>query len=79
MIQVTLFIGGIRPLPDSGRPTGMYKTRVSTPLELGRDGLSAIFKPTDAYMVVRKRRFTSTRQNITPGSQNAFRMRRHNW
>lgn len=79
MIQVTLFIGGIRPLPDSGRPTGMYKTRVSTPSNWDRTALSAIFKPTDAYMVVRKKRFTSTRQNITPGSQNAFRMLRHNW
>lgn len=44
MIQVTLFIGGIRPLPDSGRPTGMYKTRVSTPLELGRDGFVGDFQ-----------------------------------
>ena len=44
MIQVTLFIGGIQPLPDSGRPTGMYKTRVSTPLELGRDGFVGDFQ-----------------------------------
>lgn len=44
MIQVTLFIGGIRPLPDSGRPTGMYKTRVSTPLELGQDGFVGDFQ-----------------------------------
>ncbi len=38
MIQVSLFIGGIRPLPESGRPTGMYKQPVKTVLELGREG-----------------------------------------
>jgi len=38
MAQVSIFIGGIRPLPESGRPTGMYKSRVSGPVEVGRDG-----------------------------------------
>jgi MOSC domain-containing protein YiiM len=38
MAQVTLFIGGIRPLPESGRPTGMYKQPVITELELDREG-----------------------------------------
>jgi MOSC domain-containing protein YiiM len=38
MAQVTLFIGGIRPLPESGRPTGIYKQLVTTPLALGREG-----------------------------------------
>jgi len=44
MIQVTLFIGGIRPLPESGRPTGMYKERVGTTLELRRDGFVGDFQ-----------------------------------
>ncbi len=38
MAQVTLFIGGIRPLPESGRPTGIYKQLVTTALALGREG-----------------------------------------
>jgi len=38
MADVSLFIGGIRPLPESGRPTGIYKQAVSTPLELGPEG-----------------------------------------
>ena len=28
MARITLFTGGIQPLPESGRPTGMYMTRV---------------------------------------------------
>jgi len=38
MTQVSLFIGGIRPLPGSGRPTGMYKQPVSGEIELGPEG-----------------------------------------
>ncbi|MDP2882843.1 MAG: MOSC domain-containing protein [Azonexus sp.] len=38
MAHVSLFIGGIRPLPESGRPTGMYKLPATGPLELGREG-----------------------------------------
>ena len=38
MAHVSLFIGGIRPLPESGRPTGMYKQPATGPLELGSDG-----------------------------------------
>ena len=38
MAHVSLFIGGIRPLPESGRPTGMYKQPVNGPLELGPEG-----------------------------------------
>jgi len=38
MAQVSLFIGGIRPLPESGRPTGMYKQPVSGEIELGPQG-----------------------------------------
>lgn len=40
MAQVTLFIGGIRPLPESGRPTGIYKQLVRTALELGHEGFA---------------------------------------
>jgi MOSC domain-containing protein YiiM len=38
MAHVSLFIGSIRPLPESGRPTGMYKQPVVGPLELGLEG-----------------------------------------
>ena len=39
MPQVSLYIGGIRPLPESGRPTGIYKQLVATALDLGPEGL----------------------------------------
>jgi MOSC domain-containing protein YiiM len=38
MANISLFIGTIRPLPESGRPTGIYKQAASGPLELGREG-----------------------------------------
>ena len=38
MAQISLFIGEIRPLPESGRPTGMYKRPVTAPLQLGTQG-----------------------------------------
>ena len=38
MASIALFIGGIRPLPESGRPTGMYKQPVTSPVELGPEG-----------------------------------------
>jgi MOSC domain-containing protein YiiM len=38
MAHVSLFIGGIRPLPESGRPTGIYKQPAAGTLELGREG-----------------------------------------
>jgi MOSC domain-containing protein YiiM len=38
MANVSLFIGEIRPLPESGRPTGMYKRLAAGTLELGREG-----------------------------------------
>ncbi|MCE1181576.1 MAG: MOSC domain-containing protein [Rhodocyclales bacterium] len=40
MAKISLFIGGVRPLPESGRPTGMYKELVSGPLQLGPEGFS---------------------------------------
>lgn len=40
MAHVSLFIGGIRPLPESGRPTGIYKQAVSAALELGCEGFA---------------------------------------
>lgn len=38
MAKISLFIGGIRPLPESGRPTGMYKQAVTHPVMLGLEG-----------------------------------------
>lgn len=38
MASVALFVGGIRPLPQSGRPTGMYKAPVTQPVALTAAG-----------------------------------------
>jgi MOSC domain-containing protein YiiM len=38
MAKISLFIGGIRPLPESGRPTGIYKQPVTGPLDIGPEG-----------------------------------------
>ncbi|MBL8421716.1 MAG: MOSC domain-containing protein [Dechloromonas sp.] len=40
MRNVTLFIGTIAPLPESGRPTGMFKRPVSGLLHLGSEGFA---------------------------------------
>jgi len=40
MASTSLFIGTIAPLPESGRPTGMFKQPVRAPLQLGLDGFS---------------------------------------
>lgn len=40
MASISLFIGGVQPLPESGRPTGIYKQAVSAPLELGELGFA---------------------------------------
>ena len=40
MARVQLFVGQIRPLPESGRPTGMYKQPVVATLQLGHLGLA---------------------------------------
>lgn len=38
MAQITLFIGSVSALPNSGRPTGIFKQAVRGPLELGPEG-----------------------------------------
>jgi MOSC domain-containing protein YiiM len=40
MHPVTLFAGTIAPLPGSGRPTGMFKRPLRTPVALGPEGLA---------------------------------------
>jgi len=39
MVAVSIFVGDVRPLPVSGRPTGMYKTRVTVPITIDSEGL----------------------------------------
>lgn len=39
MAHISLFIGGIRPLPESGRPSGIYKQAVNRTLSIGVEGL----------------------------------------
>jgi MOSC domain-containing protein YiiM len=38
--EVRLFVGGILPLPQTGRPSGIYKQPVGGPVELGATGFS---------------------------------------
>ena len=38
MASTSLFIGTVAPLPESGRPTGMFKQPVRAPLRLGLEG-----------------------------------------
>ena len=38
MAKISLFIGDIRPLPGSGRPTGIYKQPVTARIEIGPEG-----------------------------------------
>ncbi|WP_415034733.1 MOSC domain-containing protein [Azonexus sp.] len=38
--QLAIFIGGIRPLPLSGRPTGIYKSPLTAPVLLGTEGFA---------------------------------------
>ena len=40
MALISLFIGTIAPLPESGRPTGMFKHPVGAPLHLGSTGFA---------------------------------------
>ncbi|HQU80112.1 MAG TPA: MOSC domain-containing protein [Azonexus sp.] len=40
MARISLFIGTIAPLPESGRPTGMFKHPVGTALQLGIEGFA---------------------------------------
>lgn len=41
MAKTLLFVGNIRPLPESGRPTGMYKQAATGQLEIGFNGFTA--------------------------------------
>lgn len=38
MAHISLFVGDIRPLPESGRPSGIYKQPATGSLELGPEG-----------------------------------------
>jgi len=40
MAEMLIFVGGVKPLPESGRPTGMYKARVWGDIELGYEGFA---------------------------------------
>lgn len=40
MARVSIFIGGIKPLPKSGLPTGMYKSPIAGAVELGHEGFA---------------------------------------
>lgn len=83
MPQVSLFIGGIRPLPESGRPTGIYKQPVTAVLTLGALGFvgdqqadrrvhggpdKAVHLYPAAHYSVLARRFPEIADQLCPGS-----------
>lgn len=83
MAQISLFIGGIRPLPESGRPTGIYKQAASGPLELTTEGFvgdqqadrrvhggpeKAVHLYPAGHYAVLARRFPEIADRLTPGS-----------
>ncbi len=37
-VDILAFVGQIRPLPESGRPTGMYKSPLKQPMQIDYDG-----------------------------------------
>jgi MOSC domain-containing protein YiiM len=39
-LAVTLFVGGVRPLPGGGEPTGIYKREQPMPVWIGREGIA---------------------------------------
>lgn len=39
-LAVTIFTGGVRPLPPDGEPTGMFKCEQPMPVWIGRDGIA---------------------------------------
>lgn len=80
---VQIFIGGVRPLPQSGRPSGIFKELVKRPLLLGPCGfdgdvqadLTAHGGPDKAvqlypvsHYVELERRFEKLRGNLGPGA-----------
>ena len=40
MVSVSLFVGQVQALRQSGRPSGIYKTEVKGPIELGKNGFA---------------------------------------
>jgi len=83
MSETILFIGDIRPLPHSGRPTGIYKHASDIALEIGPEGFIADhqadrrvhggpekavhFYPSDHYARLASR-FPEAKTALQPGS-----------
>jgi MOSC domain-containing protein YiiM len=40
-VAIRAFVGSVRPLPESGRPTGMYKQPLNAPQHIGTEGFVA--------------------------------------
>lgn len=83
MAQISIFTGGIRPLPESGRPTGIYKQAASGPLELTGEGFvgdrqadrrvhggpeKAVHLYPAGHYAVLARRFPEIADQLIPGS-----------
>ena len=83
MARVLLFAGGIRPLPESGRATGMYKRPVPAAMHLGAEGFAddeqadrrvhggpekAVHLYPAAHYAVLAARFAQVASSLLPGS-----------
>ena len=83
MIPLTVFTGGIRALPESGRPTGMYKVPVKSALRLGTEGFEgdhqadrrvhggpekAVHLYPVAHLATLARRFPQAATKLVPGA-----------
>jgi MOSC domain-containing protein YiiM len=83
MAQVSLFIGGIRTLPESGRPTGIYKQPVTATIRLEHEGFvgdqqadrrvhggpeKAVHLYPSAHYAALATRFPAAADHLIPGS-----------
>jgi len=83
MAAVSIFVGGVRSLPESGRPTGIYKFPVSGSIALGFEGFDgdeqadrkvhggpekAVHLYPASHYAKLAARFSDVASNLVPGS-----------
>ncbi len=83
MVSLTVFTGKVRALPESGRPTGMYKSPVTAAVQLGLEGFEgdqqadrrvhggpekAVHLYPAGHLAVLARRFPQAAPALVPGA-----------
>lgn len=83
MSRARLYAGAVRPLPGDGAPTGMFKTALTAPVRLGREGLvsdaqadrrvhggadKALHQYPSAHYAILARAFPAATTLLVPGS-----------